>query len=263
MAEESIAEVFSEPSESVAESSEAPEAVATESKEVSEESQASTKVDEETSEPTSETEQEAQTEESEGDQKEYTANEKALYKQAKDERGKRQEANRKIEELEAKLAALEKTAEPVQRPDVFEDQEGFTQSLQSEFNTQLSRAKLDIQRSMMMEFKDDYAEVEQSVMEEIKSNPLLKAELQKADNVAKAVYDYGKKIADFNEAKGFDKEAYEAKIRADVKAELEKEYQEKLKTEVEAGSNLSPSLANARGANAREEKAVETLADLF
>lgn len=254
-----LAEVFSE---------EQPEAAATESESTEveaktetaeQESEASTKVEsEETTETTSEEQTESESED-EGEKQEYSANEKALYKQAKDERQKRQERDQRIQELEAKLAELDKGESKT--PDVFEDQEGFTESLRSEFQQELRKSQLDIQRSMMMKFREDYEEVEAAVIEEMKVNPVLKAELQKAPNVAEAVYDYGKKLAQFNEAKGFDKEAYEAKIKAEIEEKLRKEYEEKLSSE--SSESPSPSLASARGNSGKDEKAIENISDVF
>ncbi len=259
-----IGDVFSDESVAeVAEVVETPEAESEASEQVEEttnETDENTKVEEE-SETTSEQEQEA---ESNKDEPQYSDNEKALYQKAKDERTKRQKFAEENEALRAELAKLKGDGEKPKRPDVFDDQEGFADSLQSDFNSQLSKAKLDVQREMMIEFKEDYVEVEQAVLEELKTNPILRAELQSAPNVAKAVYEYGHKLKAFNEAKGFDKEAYEAKIRADVKAELEKEYQDKLKQEQEKGSTLSPSLNTVRGNSTKDtEKPVESLTDLF
>lgn len=253
-----IAEVFSPE-----EASESPEVT-----ETPEETTAEQTAEKPESEPASEQEEKPEAEEKpedtpedtdEGKEPELSAEQNALLKQAKDERRKRQERDERIRELEAKLAEQE---QGVERPDVFEDQEGFVESLRSEYKEELGRQRLDIQRSMMIEFKDDYEEVEAAVLEEMRDNPVLKAELQKAPNVAKAVYEYGKKMAQFNEAKGFNKEEYEAKLRAEIKAELEKEYKEKLASE-DTGETLSPSLANARGSKNSDEKGVETISDVF
>lgn len=261
-----LAEVFS--NESTAEAvSEAPEAASTET-EVSEANQESESQEVEQTEETAQaekTEENTKAEENEStetasEEKEYTANEKALFKQAKDERRKRQKLAERVEQLEAELAG--KGEESI-RPDVFEDQEGYTESLRNDFQTELQKQRLDIQREMMMEFKTDYLDVENAVIEEMQVNPVLKAELQKADNIAKAVYEYGKKLEQFNEAKGFDKEAYEAKLKAEIEEKVRKEYEEKAASESAASDNLSPSLANARGNSGKDVKGVETLADVF
>ena len=174
----------------------------------------------------------------------FTPREKAFLAAKKDEIRKRQDREKELEELKAKLAESEK--KPL--PDIFEDQEGYTQAMRTELQLELTKAKLDMGREMMKSFRDDYEEVEAMVLEEVKSNPVLKAELQKSPNIAKAVYEYGKKLQEFNQVKGFDAEAERARIREEERAKLLSETREK-PTEAE----LSPSLATARGSTVQSE----------
>lgn len=222
----------------------------------------SEKVDNE-AEPTSEEQstEEKQPKAEEPEESDFSTREKAYLAQAKDERQKRQEREARIQELEAKLAEFEKPKDE-SAPDVFEDQEGYTNHLRTEFQQQLSKAKLDIAREIMMDTHSDYAEVEQYVLEQLPKNPALKAELQQSTNVAKAVYEYGKKMQKFQEMKEFNPDEFEAKVRAKVEAEMKAKYEQQAQ-EAEKAASLSPSLANARGSNVAEQKEIQDISDVF
>lgn len=255
-----LAEVFAEePGESPEQKVETPEPQE-QAKEPDSEPTSDSKSEEESKdEPKPKEESEEKSDEPEG-----SAKEKAYLAQAKDERQKRQKRDERIRELEEKLTKLE-SPEDNKRPDVFEDQEAYTESLRSEIQQEVSKAKLDVARDMMISFHDDYEEVESFVLEEVQDNPALKAELQNSKNVAKAVYDYGKKIRQFREMKEFKADEYKAKLRAEIKAELQSELKkEQDSNKDDEGENLSPSLANARGGGSvPDEKEVTDIGDLF
>jgi len=240
--------------------------VATETTEVSTEVESKADVEQTTEAKTeASVETKAEDDESEeseataAEQKEYTANEKALYKQAKDERQKRQEAQAQLKEALEKLAKYEK--EPVKRPDVFEDQDGFAESLEAQQDAKIRQATLNIERKMMMRMHEDYESVEAAVLDEMSKNPALKSYLQQSENVAEAVYEYGKQRKEFDSILGFKKDETLAKLKAEIKAELEKEYKGKRSNSED--DDLSPSLADARGASSANEKGIETLDDVF
>lgn len=230
--------------ESKAEVTETSETTETEAKT---EASVNTKAEENDSETAAET-----------DIKDESAEKGALVKQAKDERKKRQERDARIAELEAKLAEREK--EPEKRPDVFEDQEAFADSIEAKQEQKLRQATLNIERKMMMRLHSDYESVEASVLEEMGNNPALKSYLQQSENVAEAVYEYGKQRAEFNEVLGFKKDETLAKLKAEIKAELEKEYKAK---SGQQDDDLSPSLAGARGSKNADDKGIQTLDDVF
>lgn len=193
----------------------------------------------------------------------YSDREKAYLAQAKDERQKRKERDERIQELESKLSALENPNKEVETPDVFEDQEAYTNHLRSEFQMEVSRAKLDLARDMMMSYHDDYVEVEEYVMEQVKSNPFLKDEIQKSSNIPKAVYDLGRQMQNFQQMKQFNADEHEAKLRAKWEAELKEKESRKAQEETQKASDLSPSLANARGSNVADEKEITDISDVF
>jgi len=188
--------------------------------------------------------------------------EKAYLAQAKDERQKRQDRDKEIERLKAELEGFKNPKEPEERPDVLEDQDGYTKSLENTLQSQIAQAKLDIGREMMVSFHDDYEQVETFVLEKMKDNPALKAELQQASNIPKAVYETGKKMMQFEEIKGFNSEEYKAKLKAELLAEMKAESEQK-KSEDDYKPKLTPSLANARGSTIADEKEVTDLSDLF
>jgi len=173
-------------------------------------------------------------------------------KAVKDERNKRQE-------LERKLSELQKPKEEV--PDVFEDQTGFKDAIRNENQQDLANAKLELAREMMMEFHDDYEEMEVSFIEIARDNPVLLQEAQKAPNQAKFAYEQAKKYKEFKEIQdiGKTKSAMAKKYKEELREELRKE----LKEEMEKENALSPSLASKTGKNVPEAKALDTIQSLF
>jgi len=221
--------------------------------------EAKTETDVETKAEQTKTEEVEDSETASEQQDNRTPEHRAAVKQAKDERQKRQEAQAQLREAQEKLAKYEK--EPVKRPDVFEDQEAFADSIEAQQDAKIRQATLNIERKMMMRMHDDYESVEASVLEEMSKNPALKSYLQQSENVAEAVYEYGKQRKEFDSILGFKKDETLAKLRAEIKAELEKEYKGRRSNSDD--DDLSPSLADARGASSANEKGIETLDDVF
>jgi hypothetical protein len=174
----------------------------------------------------------------------------------KDERAKRQQAEAKIKELEEKLAAPKP-----ETPDVFEDPDGFVQSLQATHKEDLHRQRIEIYREMQQERHSDYLEKEAKFIELANENPILLTQMQRSSNPAKFAYEQAVKHEQFQEMQ--DTEAFREKIRAEERAKLEKELmQEKVEEKADA-EKLSPSLAKARGSTDKVDKLTENPGDLF
>lgn len=202
-------------------------------------------------EPTSEPEQ-GETTAPEASEKEP---EDWQYKAYKDERSKRQERDAKIQELEAKLA------EKTKIPDVFEDQDGFVNSLRSEMQEQVTNIRTDLSRQMMMSLHDDYQEKEDIFVKLAEESPELLTQLRQSSNPAKFAYDQAKKHEEFKQMQDVD--SYKAKIRAEIEAQIKSEYEQKAKSEADKTSNITPSLANARAAKESEAVSMPSLDDLL
>lgn len=98
-----------------------------------------------------------------------------------DERVKRQAAESKIADLEAKLAAQ---AEPPKQVDPLEDPEGFKEQIRAEMNAELFQMK----REAMLERYDDFEEAEAWASEQIGSNLAMRAKLEGSNNILKDAY---------------------------------------------------------------------------
>jgi hypothetical protein len=157
----------------------------------------------------------------EAKKEEPTTSEEDIEKQdwtlsaVKDERRKRQELEKKLADLEAK------NQEPKEIPDIFDDQQAFVDSLRGEFQQELSNAKLDIARSMMMDHHDDYEAMEEKFIELAKDSPALRDQALKQSNPAKFAYEQAKKYEQYKEVQDVD--AYKEKIRNELRSEIEAE----------------------------------------
>jgi hypothetical protein len=172
----------------------------------------------------------------------------------KDERRKRQELEKELESLK------QKQQEPKELPDVFDDQKAFVESIRSEFQQELGNAKLEVARSMMMEFHDDYEAMEAKFIDLAKENPTLRDQAMKEANPAKFAYQQAKKYEEYQKVQDVD--AYKEQLRNEMRAEIEAEIKGTQQVKAKKASNLTPSLANARASDKEVHNSV-TLDDLF
>ena len=225
-----------------------------------------TEVDTETVDKGSETEAKEETQESDKDttDKATAASEEDkeaaqwTFHAVKDERGKRQKAEARIIELEATIKGK---GEEKAIPDVFEDQEGFVKSLQSQHQEDLARSRIQIFREVQIEAHDDYEEKEAKFIELAKANPILITQMNNKPNPAKFVYEQMLKHEQFEEMQDID--AFRDKIRSEERLKLEEESKESKSEQAEKTENISPSLAKARGTTDKAEKLSGNPEDLF
>lgn len=172
----------------------------------------------------------------------------------KDERRKRQDLEKELADLKAQQV------EPKELPDVFDDQKAFVDSIRSEFQQELGNAKLEVARSMMMEFHDDYESMEAKFIELAKENPILRDQAMKQANPAKFAYQQAKKFEEYQKVQDVD--AYKEKLRSEMRAEIEAEIKGTQQVKAKKAENLTPSLANARASDKTVQPEV-TLDQLF
>lgn len=142
---------------------------------------------------------------------------------------------RKRQELEQQL-----NSKPKQAPDVFEDQEGFTNHV-----TQLVNQQVLNDRANMSEFlaRRDYPDLDSKVekfQEMAQSNPALQQQVLNAVSPYHELYDIVTKADQLAEMQNVD--AYKAKLRAEVEAELKAEYEQKQSAEQKLRESIPPSL---------------------
>lgn len=168
-----------------------------------------------------------------------------------DERRKRQEMQRENEELKARLAERQ---EQKKAPDVFEDQEGFSNHISETIRNEVLRNKVEMSQELMREKYDDYDEKEEKFVEMMRENPELQQKMLRSAMPAKFVVETVLKAERLKAMENIDE--YESKLRADieskVRAELEAEYGKKLESEAKTRS-IKPSLASARSTVASDE----------
>lgn len=97
---------------------------------------------------------------------------------------------RKRQELEQRLADLEKPQPKA--PDPIEDPEGFAAFQDNKMAESAYKLKADISRALMMELKDDYEELEAVFMEMAERDKTLVASIRESDNPAKFAYETAK-----------------------------------------------------------------------
>jgi len=175
------------------------------------------------------------------------------------ERDKRQKAEKRLAELEAKI-------EPEQRIDPIEDPEAYADKLETDRASDSLRTKITLSQSMMTELDPDYLRLEgifKGLIADDEGNVTdegLVRQFQQADNPAKFARDHAKQHEEIEAMKDPKyQENLEAKIRAEVLAEIA----EKAKKGVSAVD--VPDLTNATsvGSNSIEAEGPTTLESLF
>lgn len=176
-----------------------------------------------------------------------------------DEKSKRQERDKRIEELEQKLSALDKPKEE-KRPSVFEDEDGFTQTLTSQAQQYADRVRFDLSRDFMAAQHEDYEQRESEFAELAKNDPSLVAQLRQHPNPARFAYEQAVKAERMRELENPD--AYEAKVREKLEAEIREKIAAELEAE-KAKKSKPPSLANARSTAGSSHKGEPSLQDIL
>ncbi len=139
----------------------------------------------------------------------------------------------------ARIAELEASQkEPEAAIDVFEDQAGFTQQLESKFDNKL----LSMSEEMVKEQFDDYDAMLERVVKEAETNPSIRGNIAGKQNVALAVYKEGKRLTELD-AIG-DPTTYREKIRAEIQAEMKVDADKAQKTKTKIKDSLPDDLTS-------------------
>lgn len=157
---------------------------------------------------------------------------------------------RKRQELEARIADMERQQRPVEapqaKPDMFEDPDGYTAWVE-ERATAAALAKMGantaVQRiefsAMIAQGKyPDYAETIGVFQELLSANPALNAELERNANPAEYAYRYAKNHQETQRLGSLDLDDIRAKLRAEILAEQA--------TQAPPPPVIKPSLADAQ-----------------
>lgn len=148
-------------------------------------------------------------------------------KALEDERRKRQELQRQLEELTAANRNLQPQHEPQQprpqrpvpqRPDPWTDPEGAAHYDQMMFQQQLFETRVVTSAELMRTLKPDFEEVQKIFVEAASRDPYLEHQLLVHPMPAKFAYEQGLRLS-FEREVGNDPEAYKKRLREEWEAE--------------------------------------------
>lgn len=183
---------------------------------------------------------------------------------ALDERRKRQDVERKLEERERRLAELEALSSGGKKaaPDVFEDQDGFNNHIQSTIQSETLRIKIEMSQELMREKYPEYDELELEFVDLAKNDSSLWAKMQSSAMPAKFVVETVKNAEKLKQMENIDE--WRAQERERLRQELLAEMSGKKPEVDDAKPTIRPSLANARSTGkASDETLDRALSDIF
>lgn len=158
------------------------------------------------------------------------------FKAYEDERGKRQELERQLKELQA-----EKDKAPI--PDVLENPEGYSKAINDQFDQKLLEQRLEMSEFLA---RRDYEDMDQRLEEYralVEKIPALHSQVMKSQS---PWHEMAKTVENHREMEQLkDVDGMKAKMRQELEAEIRKEYETKAKSEKSLSESLPQSLAGA------------------
>ena len=141
-------------------------------------------------------------------------------KALEDERRKRQDYEKRLQELERKLQAPPpQQAKPqAPAPDWYVEPEQAAQQMHREFQYQIFETRLSLGEEIVGQ-NPGYADAKSAFVEAAQADPSLLEKMVKHQNPAKFVFEQGRKIAAMREI-GDDPLSYRQKIEAEIRAQL-------------------------------------------
>ncbi len=198
---------------------------------------------------------ESDEEDSEDEDAETTAaeGESVPVKALTEERRKRQAAEKRAKDLEAKIKANAPEGENV--PDPIDDPEGYAKYVEGKNNLNALRVKVNLSRDIMLDAKDDYVEKEQVFVELAKASPYLVQQMNASPNPAKFAY---QTATDYLEVQKMRDPKYqeelEERVREKVLKELGVQPEGKKKSGKKSGLDV-PDLSKATAAGKNSDNA--------
>jgi len=173
-----------------------------------------------------------------------------------DERRKRQALQAELEQL--------KNQKPVEVPDIFTDQNAYTDYINQSVSDQVFRARVEMSQEFMRMQDSNYDDKETQFYEMATQNPLLVEQVKAHPMPARFVVDTVNKANELKKLENIDE--YKAKLRAEMEADIRKELGAEMESKAKQSEQLSsitPSLANARSSNASDKPIDQSLEELF
>lgn len=186
----------------------------------------------------------------------------------KDERRRRQEAEQRLAELEARL----NQAPPQPMPSVFDSEEDFASTLEQravqraietltpQMQQQMRATLIEIKRQNYRDSKPDFAELETELFAEMQSNAALAQQVASAEDPVEFGYRYMKNKKEVARYGSLDLDQIRAKIREELQAEAATSLQSQLPR------SAPPTLSGERNVGSRtgpEWSGPASLADIL
>lgn len=172
-------------------------------------------------------------------QQPMTDKEKAFYTAMSEERRKRQEIERKFNELQQ--------AQPPQEPKAFwDDPEAALQTFKHEVDKVVTTTRMDTAEQIARSKYNDFDDKINVFAEVLQSTPGLREHWMQAPDPAEFAYRTGKNYMELQQAGNID--ALRAKIESEVRMKLEAEMKAKDEARKAELAAIPPSLSNAQSA---------------
>lgn len=172
-------------------------------------------------------------------QQQMTDKEKAFYTAMSEERRKRQEIERKFNELQQ--------AQPPQEPKAFwDDPEAALQTFKHEVDKVVTTTRMDTAEQIARSKYNDFDDKINVFAEVLQSTPGLREHWMQAPDPAEFAYRTGKNYMELQQAGNID--ALRAKIESEVRMKLETEMKAKDEARKAELAAIPPSLSNAQSA---------------
>lgn len=176
-------------------------------------------------------------------QQPLTDKEMAFYRRAEDERGKRQELERRLAAAEAKLNP------PAPRPDPTVDAPAWAEHVERSVDARITTVRLDTAEAIARSRYPDFQEKANIFVQMVGADPSLNQRMISASDPAEFAYQTAKAALErhqWEQAGGAD--GMRAKIAAEERAKVEAEYKAKSDAAAKLRSNLPGSLSDVQGA---------------
>ena len=168
-----------------------------------------------------------------------TDKEKAFYTAMSEERRKRQEIERKFQEL--------LQAQPTQEPKAFwDDPEAALQTFKHEVDKVVTTTRMDTAEQIARSKYNDFDDKINVFAEVLQSTPGLREHWMQAPDPAEFAYRIGKNYMELQQAGNID--SLRAKIESEVRAKVEAEMRAKDEARKAELAAIPPSLSNAQSA---------------